>query len=123
MGWKRSARWLPFVLWAGVILRGALDPDPPDPWFDFPHADKVIHLLFWGALAAMARWAMIPAASRPLAAVLAWVLSVGHGAAVEALQAPLATRSSEGLDLVADALGAVLGVYLVDRWEGRHGTP
>ncbi|MEM6577570.1 MAG: VanZ family protein [Pseudomonadota bacterium] len=87
-----------------VVARLTLGPsgegDPP-----FPHFDKVAHLLAFAALA-------FPlAAARAQSA--AWIFSVGllFGAAIEIIQ-PYVGRSAEWADLLADALGLILGIAL-----------
>ena len=108
-------RWLPSLLWAGWILKGALDPDPEPPPFEFAHLDKVAHLVAWAILAALARWAMGPTVGARRGLWVSWGLAFGYGLAVEVLQAPIATRSAEALDLVADGAGALLGAWFVGR--------
>ncbi len=68
-----------------------------------PGADKVVHLVLFGLLAATTRWSFgrVPAA---LAAVLA------YAALSEVVQGLLlAERSGDVRDLVADTAGALLG--------------
>ena len=108
-------RWIPALLWAGWILRGSVDPSPDPPLFEIPHLDKIMHFVAWAILAALLRWALGRAANLRRAFWVSWAIAFGYGLAIEALQAPIATRSAEGLDLLADALGALLGAWLVGR--------
>jgi VanZ family protein len=72
-------------------------------------ADKVVHALLFGALAATARWRF-----GGRAGVLAAV--VAYAAGSELVQALLlSTRSGDVWDLVADALGALAGWLLAGR--------
>ena len=84
-------------------------PDPAGGSTELPGADKVVHALLFGALAATARW-RFGAATGVLAAVLA------YAAVSELAQALLLSRRSGDLwDLLADALGAVAGWLLARR--------
>ena len=112
---SRALRWLPALAWAAWILKSTLDPDPEPPPIEVAHLDKIAHLVAWAILAGLCRWALGPAASSQRALWVSWGLAFGYGLAVEALQAPMATRSAELLDLVADAVGALLGAWIVGR--------
>ncbi len=108
-------RSIPALMWAGWILKSTLDPDPEPPPIELAHLDKIAHLVAWAVLAGLCRWALGKTASSKRAFWVSWGLSFGYGLAIEALQAPMATRSAEVLDLVADAVGALLGAWLVGR--------
>ena len=112
---SRALRWIPALAWAAWILKSTPDPDPEPPPTDVAHLDKIAHLVAWAILAGLCRWALGPAASSQRALWVSWGLAFGYGLAVEALQAPIATRSAEALDLVADAVGALLGAWIVGR--------
>lgn len=90
-------------IWMGLILIGSLIPaggNGPNGvgW----------HLLGYAILSALlGRWlALWPAA------LLAW----GYGAAVEAMQWVLRTRSAEAADLVANASGVAVGMIATWAW-------
>ncbi len=101
------------VLLASVYILFA--PSPAGPQGP-PGADKVVHLLLFGLLAATARWRF----GRP-GVVLTTVL--GYAALSELVQALfLPHRSGDLRDLVADAAGALLGGALTGRaLSGRRG--
>ncbi|MDK3257818.1 VanZ family protein [Blastococcus capsensis] len=88
------------VLVSLVVLFAPASGVPSGP----PGTDKVVHVLLFAALAVSGRWAGVRAA--PLAAAL-----LSYAAASELLQGltPLA-RSMSFLDLVADAIGVVVGL-------------
>jgi VanZ family protein len=69
----------------------------------------------WAGLAALLRWALGASVEARRGFWVSWSIAFGYGLAIEALQAPIATRSAEVLDLLADALGALLGAWLVGR--------
>ena len=86
---------------AVVIGHGTLSPPSDGP--PLPLGDKQIHFIAFALLALPLGWV------RPR-----WVLPlvagcVAYGGAIELLQ-PLVGRSGEWADLLADALGVVLGV-------------
>jgi uncharacterized protein (TIGR04206 family) len=84
-------------------------PDPAGGGTQVPGADKVVHALLFGALAATARW-RFGERRRLLAAVLA------YAAVSELAQALLLSRRSGDLgDLLADAVGAGAG-WLLAGW-------
>ena len=109
------ARWALPIIWAGWILTSTLDPDPEPPPIELAHLDKIAHLIAWAVLGGLCRWALGGFTEARRAMWVSWGLAFGYGLAIEALQAPMATRSAEALDLVADAVGALLGAWLVGR--------
>jgi VanZ family protein len=107
---------------AAVVLAGSLVPLDPGR---VPSAvagvgpDKVAHALGFGLLAATLALAL-EAPDRPRSVVLGGgaILAVALGAGVEVVQ-PAVGRSAERGDLLADAVGALLGVAgyrLGHRW-------
>ena len=75
----------------------------------FPGADKVVHAVLFGLLAATTRWRFGPALVA-LAAVAVYAV------ASEVVQgALLSTRSGDAYDVLADLLGAALGWLLAAR--------
>ena len=84
-------------------------PDPAGGGVRVPGADKVVHLLLFGALAATARLRFGGARS-VLAAVVAYAVV---SELVQALL--LSRRSGDLLDLVADLLGVALGWWAAGR--------
>jgi VanZ family protein len=103
-----SARWLPVVLWAGVILTATSLPNvPASPGHG---ADKVAHLAMYGilgALALRAAWATARSARR----LVLTLLSIALFAAVDEWhQAFIPNRSADPADWVADVAGATIGI-------------
>jgi VanZ family protein len=86
-------------------------PDPAGVGSGPPGADKVVHAVLFGALAASARL-RFGGARRVLAAVLAYAVV---SELVQALLLP--RRSGDLLDVVADVLGALAGWWLAGRWQ------
>ena len=89
--------------WAGAIVWLSLTPSPPDAGFE--QADKVGHLLAYGLL--MAWFGLLHArASVRLAHALAFA---AMGIGLEVAQGQLGYRSYEVADMLANALGVILG--------------
>ena len=84
-------------------------PEPAGPDTGFPGADKVVHALLFGLLAATAAW-RFGARRGVLAAVL---LYATVSELVQALA--LSERSGDLWDLLADVVGAVVGWLLARR--------
>ncbi len=103
------------VCWALVILGGSLAEGgggalPPAGPLGVVGADKWVHAAEYGLLAWLLAWAVRPGTRR--AVVRTFVAVVGYGVVVELLQVPLATRSGDPVDAVANAVGVTLGLLL-----------
>jgi len=101
------------IVIAAVLPGGALVAKAPD---------KLLHAAAYALFTLLARAAAFPARGGAAGAV---AVAVGHGAAIEGLQAMLAWRSGEWGDLAADALGALVGAgswWLVRRFSGKEGA-
>jgi VanZ family protein len=110
---RKVRLWLPVVLYMAVIfwLSSMTSPPGPEGWL----SDKAQHALAYGGLAVVTlratsggRWW----AATPGAFVLAWVIATAYGATDEFHQTFTPGRSSDVLDLRADALGAAAGLGL-----------
>ncbi|MDX3904696.1 MAG: VanZ family protein [Pigmentiphaga sp.] len=94
--------WKP-MFWAaalGILVLSLLPPATPLPSTGW---DKTNHLLGFGVLALLARFAYPGPAWPRLAGLLA------YGALVEVLQSLTPYRSAEWTDLIADGLGILIG--------------
>jgi VanZ family protein len=126
----RSARsivlaWLPALAYMGLIWFLSSRPISL-PLASFPHRDKVVHLLEYGTLGALAARAIHGSMRLSLRAALVWAftLSVAWGCLDELHQAFVPARSADVLDLAADVVGALLGVACYGRfWRKRHPQP
>lgn len=113
--WAVGARILLAMAVLATVWTSLLPPD------DLPGGiglyDKAVHAVGYGVLAALA-----------LASGLRWpvalVVAIGLGLALEIAQGLLGYRSFEWLDLLADAVGAVVAVALLNRplaaWRRRN---
>ncbi len=106
----RSRRWLPIAV-ALAILAASLLPGSTSSAAGGAvgpvGVDKLLHAVGYAVLAAVVLAALRRPTGREVLAVV--VLVTAFGGAVEILQAPVPGRSVSVLDLVADAVGAVLG--------------
>ena len=91
--------------WAliGAILWLSLTPQPPQ--VDFEHSDKVGHFIAYGGL--MLWFCQLYRASR--ARIICAAAFIAMGVAIEFMQGWTGYRSFEVYDMVADALGVILG--------------
>lgn len=97
------------LLWRGALILGLasasylfLAPEAPPGVGEAPQGDKLGHLLVFAGLAVLTRLAY---PERP--AWGAFVALVAYGAAIEIAQARVG-RDAEWLDLVVDAVGALV---------------
>ncbi len=94
--------------WLGVfaVCVVSLLPVPPEA-VEAAGGDKLVHFLGYGALAFWFAQLFPPAGRRR------WLVALGLtalGAGLEAVQALVPWRSTEGWDVLADALGACAGI-------------
>jgi VanZ family protein len=108
---SRSARWLPPLLWTGLILLGTSWPSisvGPDTVVGL---DKAMHFGVYGMLAVLVVRAVQPPISLTHALLILLTLS-GFGAADEWHQGFIAGRSSSFYDWIADTLGILVGLWV-----------
>jgi hypothetical protein len=105
--WSSGLRWrVVFVACALVNMVAVYAPSDEGAGSIFPGADKLGHVLLFGAVAWSGRRAGLPAT------VLGTVLAV-HAVTSELAQAALLPhRSGDARDVVADLLGVALGLAL-----------
>ena len=112
-------RWRPtwlalLAVLVAVVSWFAFKPDSAaDP---VAHLDKLRHIGAFLCLAAVASmaWAARPGAAPSISGSL-----LAYGALIELVQSQLPTRSASLADLVADALGIALGLWLVRSLRNR----
>jgi len=76
-----------------------------------PGLDKLIHVLLFGGLAFLLMW-NATRQGRALVFIKVFGLTVAAAALIEAVQNPLPYRSGDVWDLLAGAVGALIGVAL-----------
>jgi VanZ family protein len=112
------ALWAPVVAYMAAIFYGAslrTMPTQVDSWF----SDTFLHGAGYFGLAlitlralAGGRWSGVTTG----ALLMAWSISIVHGAAVEWMQMYVPTRMAEWRDLGNDAVGAALALVLMGAW-------
>ena len=112
-------RWLPALVWSGIILLSTSIPNPPVPHM-FAHADKVTHFALYAVLGFLMARALRSEKRRSLAIVVTVALGVAFGAADEWHQRFIAGRSSEVADWGADSTGVLFGALLCAMLSSRH---
>ena len=112
-------RWLPPLLWAGVILFGTSLPAEAVP-VQTSKIDKVLHFSIYTVFAYLLTRQFLYSMPRWKAAAFAVVFAVVFGALDEWHQKFIPGRSTELADWNADSLGAVVGavagVAFIRRW-------
>lgn len=107
-GTLSATRWLPLAVTLPAVSFMLFSPGSTVP-STLPHADKVLHLLMFGALAVSCRWAGVSVVATLGSLLVFAVLS-------EVLQAHLPiNRSGNMLDVLADGVGIVCGLLLAQR--------
>ena len=123
--WPLLYYWLPLVAWMGLIFWLSSQPEPldlPEPWqkslvgiSGHVLGYAGLGILWWRALAA----GQSASARRTLA--LALLLTTLYAISDEYHQTFVPGRSGTPADVLIDAAGAVLGLWLVHRWQSRQG--
>jgi VanZ family protein len=102
------------LLWAGLIfhLSGQSSLDVP---LLFPGQDKLLHALVFGLLGFLVLGGMRPAGKgfHPGSLLGAFLLVVLFGIVDEYHQSFVPGRTADPLDVLADAVGAIIGVGLM----------
>lgn len=105
-------RWLPPLLWAGVIIFATSTPAELVP-SQVTTFDKIAHFTMYAILAALLTRHISEATGRWRAAALAIVIAVVFGAVDEWHQRFIPGRSTELADWHADSLGALAGATIM----------
>ncbi len=126
---KPAIAWLAVGSYGfGVYLLMTMQKTPESlPAPSIPHFDKLPHAVLFGFLAWMLAWAastIRPAWGRSWPLLILWFSLVsGFGVACEFVQATLPGRSYEVADMIANAVGAALAVWLFRKrnlWQARQ---
>jgi VanZ family protein len=107
---------VPYACGCAVIW--LLSSRPVPSWtapFLFEGGDKIIHAGVYGLLAVAARHGAATLWRGRYRELAAWTMAVVYGAIDEAHQGFVPGRSPDGADLLADAIGAGLGLLVRGR--------
>jgi VanZ family protein len=104
-------RWLPPLLWAGVILFGTSLPQEAVP-VQTAKVDKILHFSIYTVFSYLLTRQISEITTRWRAAAIAVVFAMVFGALDEWHQRFIPGRSTEFADWRADAFGAVVGALI-----------
>lgn len=119
---RRLWTWLPLVLYAGGITWLSSQPASELPPPMFVGEDKLVHMAIYSLLGALAARAGLRAGMGRRALFL-YLACVAYGLFDEWYQQFTPGRSSDLLDVVADAVGAGAGFTLVLRYHRARHVP
>lgn len=109
--------WLPPV--AVAVLIFVLSSRPALPGLGIPHADKVAHVGIFALLSATLYRSSL-ASGVPYPGLVAFVVAALYGVADEWHQAYVPGRTQDVLDVLADSVGALIGVGLLKAHRARR---
>ncbi len=112
--------WLPLVLYAAAIFIESSFPTP-DVVPSLPHIDKLLHVLAYAVFGALCYRALTATGARRhrSAIFLSVIMAAAYGISDEIHQSFVPGRSPEMLDVLADAVGGLLGGLGWHRWRAR----
>ncbi len=116
---RRYWPWiLPLAMMGGIFYLSHIPGDLLPSIF--PNADKLVHGLLYAMLGALMLWALVSSKGMLSSTLCGWgiALSTLYGILDEWHQWYVPGRSVEAADVIADAVGALVGVllYFVVRW-------
>lgn len=109
-----AVSWGPVIAYCAIIFIQSSHPSP-DNFPRVPHLDKIAHVGMYAILSVLCFRALMQslAGCRQLRiALLSVLMATLYGASDELHQYFIPYRQADTLDLVADAVGAVLGVLI-----------
>ena len=114
---KKRLVWLfPAVVLLVITWACLLPPEdfPSDSWFSrIPHADKLVHFLFYAGFCLSFRWALyIHGRDTVPWRALVFLFAAAYGGGIEWLQGEFFRRGCGLADEAANALGALAGTAL-----------
>lgn len=115
----RVRRWLPPLIWAGVILLGTSLPSDAVP-IQTSHIDKLLHFTIYAVFAFLLTRQISEDTTRWRAMLGALIIAAAFAAVDEWHQRFIPGRFPEGYDWVADIAGATVGGALYALILGRR---
>lgn len=116
---------MPAILWTALIFVLLVIPEsglPKSGMLGLPNLDKVAHVVLFGVFVAL--WYLRLAGDTQVSTVQLllrlFLLSSAYGIAMEFVQRGFTNRAFEGLDILADILGA--GAAALGIWAGIKRT-
>lgn len=123
-------RWLPPLIWMGIIFLFSAQPTlphAPSPWFDLI-LKKMGHAFAYGILAGLYFWALRERIeSSKVLRVVSVGLALAYALSDEYHQTFVPGRNGSLMDVAVDSVGAIGAMLLIRWWERRktwlRGTP
>jgi VanZ family protein len=115
--------WIPPLIWAAVVFALSSLPGSSLPDLGFKAQDKFAHALVFGTLSGLVLRALWGTRfqSKPLVAMgVAVAIATAYGVSDEIHQSFVPHRAPDVLDVVADGIGALLGVLVFAAWSRRQ---
>jgi VanZ family protein len=121
-GTSRWRAWGPALAWAAAIFAFSSFPGSAYPATGVPGADKLVHVGLYGLLGALcARGLRLGSSLRGARAMwLAAALAALYGMSDELHQRFVPGRNADWVDVIADAIGALLGAGVMAVFNRRH---
>lgn len=110
--------WVPLYIYAGIIFSFSSIPKPL-PEVDIPFFDKALHICEYAVFGLLASRAFKNSPRRGFFEnfkLMAILISILYGISDEFHQAFVAERQFSIFDMVADAIGGTLGVFIYDKF-------
>jgi len=107
--------WFPILIYCLLIFIQSSRPSPANLPHDFAHIDKLLHFsayAFLGALFARAFRTLSTKNNLRLVMTLSIILAGLYGISDEIHQAFVPFRDGDIMDVIADILGSICGVFL-----------
>jgi VanZ family protein len=117
-----TLHWLPLIAYCALIYLQSAYP-APEKLPSFILMDKMLHFLAYALMGILFYRAYLTLPYRPhrqLLIVLSMVSASLYGISDEIHQHFVPSRNADMLDVVADTIGAVCGVYLYQLWARQH---
>lgn len=109
--YQRGRAWTTFALYAALIVYLSHQPGDPNAVLPFPHFDKLVHFCEYGVFAFFLMRAL-RFSNVARAPIFAWGGALLFGVTDEFHQYFVPLRSCDWRDLLADALGAAIVVFV-----------
>lgn len=117
--------WLWPISWAILLFIASSIPGTSYPEVSLQFADKIVHMVIYGALGGFL--ALAARMTRPWGTTTVWLFAVGfatiYGGTDELHQLFVPNRSADLRDLLADTIGAALGAAVVLFFVRRRTSP
>ncbi len=121
--WPLIYYWLPLIAWMGIIFWFSSQPQPidlPEPWLE-TLVGKIGHTIGYAGLALL-WWRALTVyrvRSERRTVALAFLLTVLYAASDEYHQTVVLGRSGNLVDVLIDATGATLSLWLLHCWQKK----